>query len=73
MRKLFVLLSGLVLASFMLAACTAQPASESTGKTIKTDKGQYTDISVSELQPCCKIRILPHQRTHPVRRQDQPD
>ena len=60
MKRLVFLISGLLLAGFLLTACAGGASSGgansggattvSVGKVVKTDKGQYTDISVSELK-----------------------
>jgi rhodanese-related sulfurtransferase len=50
MKRSILLLAGLLLVSLLLAACSAQSDSASIGQTVKTGKGQYTDVSVSELQ-----------------------
>lgn len=79
MKRLMVLFSVLLLASFGLAACapaassgsasptgntSAQAGAAAVGKTVKTDKGQYTDISVPELQSMLKNKDFDFVNVH---------
>jgi phage shock protein E len=51
MKKTILLLCVTILVGSLLAACSAgQPTTSTVGKPVKTDKGQYTDISVAELR-----------------------
>jgi rhodanese-related sulfurtransferase len=57
-RSIFPLSGLLLLLSLLLASCASaavQPAAVGTvGKAVKTAKGQYTDITVAELQSMLK-------------------
>ena len=76
--KRFILIT-LVSLSLLLAACastaqesasdraapgTGQAAPEAVGKVIKTDKGQYTDISVKELETMLKQKDFVFVNVH---------
>jgi phage shock protein E len=72
MKRILVLLSILLIVSFGLAACAApaqptaanSPASAPVGKIVKTDKGQYTDISAPELQAMLKNKDFAFVNVH---------
>lgn len=65
MKKLSLLFAGLLFAGFLLSSCSAQQATSTTaGETVKTDKGQYTRITVSELQSMLKNKDFTFVNVH---------
>jgi phage shock protein E len=64
MKKAILLITGVLLIALILSACAAQPAASTAGKTVKTDKGQYTQITVSELQSMLKNKDFTFVNVH---------
>jgi rhodanese-related sulfurtransferase len=67
MKTNFFLVIYLLVAGLLLAACssTAQQTGSSTvGKTIKTDKGQFAQITVGELQTMLKNKDFTFVNVH---------
>jgi phage shock protein E len=56
------------LALIFISACSGQPmanqSAQTVGKIVKTDKGQYTDVSVAELQTMLKNKDFTFVNVH---------
>jgi rhodanese-related sulfurtransferase len=64
MKKILSWMAGLLLAGLILSACAAPPTASTVGKTVKTDKGQYTQISVTDLQTMLKNKDFAFINVH---------